>query len=122
MGQAYSNSNSHGVPAARRRRIASRVVRVVAEAHIGRRRGLISRDESSGEYQALYYDSRGVSRNYQMSFEGNTWKMWRDWPAFRQRFEATVSKDGRSIKGYWEKSVDGKPWERDFNMTFTRVS
>ena len=83
---------------------------------------LISRDESSGEYQALYYDSRGVSRNYQMSFEGNTWKMWRDWPAFRQRFEATVSKDGRSIKGYWEKSVDGKPWERDFNMTFTRVS
>jgi hypothetical protein len=83
---------------------------------------LIGRDESSGAYQALYYDSRGVSRNYQMSFENGVWKMWRDWPAFRQRFEATLTKDGNTIKAYWEKSVDGKPWERDFNMTFTRVS
>ncbi len=36
---------------------------------------LISRDESTPEYQVLYYDSRGVSRVYAMSFQDGVWKM-----------------------------------------------
>jgi len=41
---------------------------------------IISRDESSETYTVLHYDSRGVSRVYQMSFDGGVWKIWRQAP------------------------------------------
>lgn len=82
---------------------------------------LISRDGSSAEYTVLYYDSRGVSRVYSMTFESGTWMIWRDSPGFSQRYEAAVSPDGNSIHARWEKSSDGKQWEHDFNMIYTRV-
>ena len=82
---------------------------------------LIGRDASSGACEVLYYDSRGVSRIYQMSFHGRLWKMWRDWPEFSQRYEATISEDGNMIRAHWEKREDGKPWEHDFDMTYTRT-
>ena len=82
---------------------------------------LIGRDASSGACEVLYYDSRGVSRIYQMSFHGRLWKMWRDWPEFSQRYEATISEDGNMIRAHWEKREDGKPWEHDFDMRHTRT-
>ncbi len=82
---------------------------------------LIGRDESGDEYRVLYYDSRGVSRVYSMSFKDGTWKIWRNSSGFFQRYEATVSPDGNSIHAHWEKSSDGKQWEHDFDMHYTRI-
>lgn len=83
---------------------------------------LISRDESAPEYTVFYYDSRSVSRVYGMSFSEGVWKMWRNAPGFCQRYEGTVSKDGKTIAARWERSTDGTTWEHDFDVTYTKVS
>jgi len=82
---------------------------------------LISRDESTSNYTVLYYDTRKVSRVYEMSFSDGTWKIWRNSPGFSQRFEGKFSEDGNSITAYWEKSSDGSTWEHDFDVTYRRV-
>ncbi len=81
---------------------------------------IIGRDDSTETFTALYYDSRGVSRVYQMSFGNGVWRMWREAPGFWQRFSATFEADG-SIRGAWEKSLDGSSWEHDFDMIYTRL-
>jgi hypothetical protein len=81
---------------------------------------LIGRDESSGKYEVLYFDARGVSRIYQMSFDGSLWKMWRESPGFSQRFEGKLSQGGSTIDARWEKTTDGVTWEHDFDMKYTR--
>ncbi len=82
---------------------------------------LIHRDETSGAYEVFYYDGRGVSRIYQMSFDGSAWKLWRNAPGFSQRFEGRLSDDRNTISAHWEKSSDGKQWEHDFDITYTRM-
>jgi hypothetical protein len=82
---------------------------------------IIGRDDSSETYTALYYDSRGVSRVYQMSFSDGVWKLWREAPGFWQRFSGKLSDDGRSIRGAWEQSPDGSSWKHDFDLIYTRA-
>lgn len=81
---------------------------------------LISRDDSQPDYKVFYYDARSVSRLYEMSFSGNTWKIWRNSPNFSQRYEGQISNDGNTITARWEKSNDGREWEHDFDVTYTR--
>ena len=83
---------------------------------------IISRDDVSEDYTIFHYDSRGVSRVYQMSFGAGIWKMWRQAPGFSQRFSGTLSGDGNSIRGRWEKSPDGSRWEHDFDLVYTKLS
>ena len=83
---------------------------------------LISRDDSTPHYTALYYDARRVSRVYEMSFWEDVWKMWRNAPGFSQCYEGTVSNHGNTITAHWEKSFAGTTWEHDFNVTYTRVT
>jgi hypothetical protein len=83
---------------------------------------IIGRDDSSENYSTLYYDSRGVSRVYQMSFSEGVWKLWREAPGFWQRFSGTISDDGGTIRGAWEKSRDGSTWEHDFDLIYIRVT
>jgi hypothetical protein len=78
-------------------------------------------DDSAETYSMLYFDSRGVSRIYQMSLSGNVWKLWRDFPGFSQRFIGTFSDDRKIITARWEKSDDGSNWELDFKLTYTKV-
>lgn len=78
-------------------------------------------DEEAATYRVLYYDSRGVSRIYRMTFSGGIWTLWRDFPGFSQRFHGTFSEDGRVITARWEKSTNGSNWEHDFAVTYTRV-
>jgi hypothetical protein len=82
---------------------------------------IISRDDASEFYTIFHYDSRGVSRVYQMSFDAGRWKMWRDAPGFSQRFSGTLADDGASILATWEKSFDGMSWEHDFDLVYTRL-
>jgi len=82
---------------------------------------IIGGDESTETYGILYYDSRGVARTLQMSLKDGVWKVWREAPDFSQRFTATFSDDGSIITGRWEKSMDGKNWEHDFDLTYAKI-
>jgi hypothetical protein len=82
---------------------------------------VIGRSESSDGYSMLYYDNRGVSRIYAMTFDGTTWTQERHDPDFYQRFTGTLSEDGRTIAAAWEKSDDeGATWQHDFDVTYAR--
>ena len=82
---------------------------------------LISRDESVSSYTVLYYDTRHISRVYEMSFSDGIWKLWRNSPNFSQRFEGTFNKTSNRIVAHWEKSRDGSTWEHDFDVVYTRT-
>lgn len=82
---------------------------------------VFGRDDSVERYSMLYFDERGVSRIYEMSLEGSVWKMWRNSPGFSQRFTGTFSDDGNTITGVWELSKGDAKWERDLQLTYTKV-
>lgn len=81
---------------------------------------------SEGTYLQHYFDSRGVARVYRMSLKDGVWRLWREEPDFSpldfsQRFTGTFSPDGKTIAGRWEICHDGKTWEHDFDLTYTRA-
>ena len=78
-------------------------------------------DDTTGECSMLYFDEREVSRRYEVSLANNVWKWWRNVPGFSQRFSGTISPDGRTIVARGELSRDGKNWEGDLALTYTRV-
>ncbi len=82
---------------------------------------LIGRDDTTGNYDMLYFDERGVSRIYQMSLEGKIWKYWRNAPGFLQRTTCQISADLKTIVAHGEKSSDGVSWEQDLDLTYTRI-
>ena len=85
---------------------------------------IIGRNEnkSGNIYTMFYYDNRGVSRIFEMSFESGIWKYARFDPEFSQRFDGIVNEDENVIKGKGEVSEnDGKTWKHDFSITFSRI-
>ena len=82
---------------------------------------IIGCDAANGTYFQLYSDDRGVCRVYQMSIGDGEWKLWREGDPFPQRFSATISEDGDTITGRWEKAEDGTNYTTDFYLTYTRV-
>lgn len=82
---------------------------------------LIGHDHEAPNYTVLYADDRRISRVYEMSIVGRTWKIWRNTPDFSQRFEGTFSKDKNTIAGAWSKSSDGQEWAHDFDLVYKRI-
>jgi hypothetical protein len=82
---------------------------------------VIGPDHEAETYGMLYFDSRGVSRIYKMTFSGGIWTIWREFPGFSQRFHGTFNDAGNIITARWEKSSDGSNWERDFDLSYTKV-
>lgn len=78
-------------------------------------------DDSAGECSMLYFDERGVSRRYEVSFHDNVLTWWRTDPKFSQRMTATIAGDGRTITSRGEFSRDGAAWEGDLELSYTRV-
>ena len=78
-------------------------------------------DDTTGECSMLYFDERGVSRRYEVAVGDNVWKWWRNAPGFSQRFTGVIAADGRTIVGHGEYSRDGRSWEPDLQLTYTRV-
>jgi hypothetical protein len=93
----------------------------ISHSDFPRSTAVIGADDEAGTYRMLYYDSRGVSRIYRMTFSGGIWTLWRDSPGFHQRFHGTFSEDGKVITARWERSSDGSNWEHDFALTYTKV-
>ena len=72
-----------------------------------------------------YFDSRGVSRIYDMSYAHHVWKMSREAAgpdAFGQRFEWSLSSDRNIIDGRSELCHDGETWQEDLLITYRRTS
>ena len=78
-------------------------------------------DDEAGEYFMLYFDERKVSRKYEVSFQDNIVKWWRNAPNFSQRYTWTFADNGNTIIGKGELCKDGKTWEGDLDLTYTRV-
>ncbi|MDQ0428593.1 hypothetical protein QOZ98_001419 [Planomicrobium stackebrandtii] len=79
----------------------------------------------TGRYLQHYFDSRGVTRLYQMTFEDRVWKLWRDSPDFSsldfcQRFVGEIDEAGNTIESSWEQSGDGVSWTHDFKVLYRR--
>jgi hypothetical protein len=72
-------------------------------------------------FEQHYYDSRGVARVYHMSLADGVWKVWREAPGFWQRYTGAFSKDGRTITGAWEGSMDGSEWKHDFSLNYIKT-
>ena len=83
-------------------------------------RWLVGRDDATGQYKVLYFDSRGVSRVYEMSLKNKVWKMWRDAPDLPQLFRG-VFKNRDTIIAEWKTAKDGKRLKHDFDMKYTRI-
>jgi hypothetical protein len=81
----------------------------------------IGHDKDANHYTVLYIDDKQSSRVYEMSFENSIWKIWRNEPQFKQRFTGMVNKDTTIISGTWEKCIDGKNWEHDFQLTYKKA-
>jgi hypothetical protein len=86
---------------------------------------IIAADLEAGRYTQHYFDARGVARLYAMTLADGVWTLTRQSPDFTpldfwQRFTATISPDGDTISGAWEKCFDGATWEHDFDLTYRR--
>ena len=81
---------------------------------------IIGCDAANGTYCQLYSDERGISRVYEMSIDDGEWKLWRTGEPFAQRFSATFSEEGKTMRGRWEKAEDGANYAIDFDLTYRR--
>jgi hypothetical protein len=79
-------------------------------------------DDAEGDFTAHYFDSRAVARVLHMTFNDNVWRWWRhatEPDDFDQRFEGTLSRDGRTIESSCYL-VQGSDWIHDFDVTYTK--
>ena len=87
---------------------------------------VIAPNDDGDTYTHHYFDSRGVVRIYDMTFDGRVWTLSRTQADFspldfQQRYTATFGDDGRTIRGSWEICHDGKTWQKDFDLNYARV-
>ena len=82
---------------------------------------IFASDDASEEFTMNYYDERKVSRKYTCTIENNVWKWWRNDAHFSQRFTCTISEDGNKIISKGEMSKNGGAWEKDLELTYTRI-
>ena len=83
---------------------------------------IIGEGDEPGTFRQHYFYSRGVHRVYEMTLEGDEWRLWRNAPnPFPQRFSGTFSEDGNTISGRWEKQEKGSGWDTDFDLTYRRA-
>jgi hypothetical protein len=65
-----------------------------------------------------YFDSRGVRRTYNASLNAGVLHLWRDDPAFAQRFSARFAHD--RFEGHWQVSQASGAWQDDLRVTYRR--
>ena len=87
---------------------------------------VISSDPLTGGYTQHYFDSRGVTRLYAMTFTGREWTLSREKADFSpldfsQRFTGMMGEDQRTIEGRWEKRHGTSAWQLDFGLTYRKL-
>jgi hypothetical protein len=74
-----------------------------------------------------YFDSRGIARVYEMTFEAGRLQLLRVKPDFTpldfsQRYIGRLSDDGTRIDGEWQTSSDGQNWQLDFHLNYIKLA
>ena len=74
-----------------------------------------------------YFDSRGIARVYEMTFDGGRWELLRVKPDFTpldftQRYLGQLSDDGKRIDGEWQSSNKGQDWQLDFHLNYVKLA
>jgi len=84
---------------------------------------ILGTDDSNPDAGAmLYFDVRNVSREYRWTISSNVWTWSRDEVGFSQRMVLTIANDGLRIEAKGQMSRNGKSWEPDLQLTYTRIS
>ena len=84
---------------------------------------ILGTDDSNPDAGAmLYFDVRNVSREYRWTISSNVWTWSRDELGFSQRMVLTIANDGLRIEAKGQISRNGKSWEPDLQLTYTRIS
>ena len=68
-----------------------------------------------------YFDSRGVSRVYEVGIDDESWRYSRIAPGFSQRFTGTWADGGDTIVGLSQLNRDGNEWKDDLAITYRRM-
>jgi hypothetical protein len=82
---------------------------------------IIGSDDQADVFTMLYFDERAVSRRYEVAMDGAVLRWSRTAPGFSQRYVLTVAPDGNTMRGVSELSKDDATWDRDLELSYTRV-
>ena len=82
---------------------------------------IFASDDAQAECYMLTFDERGVSRKYEVTLQDNIWNWWRNAPGFFQRYQGIIGDGGNTIVCKGELSKDGLSWEKDLDVTYSRV-
>src|SRR5215212_4719058 len=66
-----------------------------------------------------YFDSRGVRRTYEVSFDDGVLRIWRDEPGFEQRLEA---RPADTYEATYQLAREPGDWQDDLHVVFRRVT
>lgn len=76
--------------------------------------GVIGVPEEGDGLRLEYFDSRGVRRTYETSFEDGVWRVWRDHPGFDQRMAVEPRKEG--FEGTYQLAEKPGEWRDDLHL------
>lgn len=80
---------------------------------------IIGYSDAADKFEMFYHDIRGVSRIFDMEFDGKHWDMLREDPDFHQKLSFKI--DGDTMTGATYASDDkGKTWRKDFDLLFIK--
>jgi hypothetical protein len=79
---------------------------------------VIGAPEAGDGLRMEYFDSRGVRRTYGVSLDDDVLRIWRDDPAFAQRFSATLGH--AHFEGLWQLARTPGDWQDDLRVTYRR--
>ena len=79
---------------------------------------LIGAPENGEGLVMEYFDSRGVRRTYDTSFEDGVLRIWRDAPGFDQRLVVEVERDG--FEGVYQLAETPGEWRDDLKVVYRR--
>ena len=74
--------------------------------------------DAGGGYFLHHYDSNGARIVSKGEIAGREWRV----VAKTERFTGTISEDGQTISGSWDRSTDGKSWEPWMDITLRKTA
>jgi hypothetical protein len=93
----------------------------IDEPHVPDGVAIFCSDNVAQKFYMLHFDERGVSRLYDVTMAGNQLTWSRDEPSFSQRAVITIEDAGNKMISKGEMSRDGAAWEKDLELTYTRI-
>ena len=82
---------------------------------------VIGSDDAAGTFTMMYFDERGVSRQYTVEVAEGEVSWHRDEAGFAQRMVFTIAADGGRLDAQGRMARNGGSWEDDLQLSYERV-